>query len=230
MRGFLGEPDFMSAAHEVIRVNNVKLNARQTKDRILDFMTSIPYQVTLQQFNLINSHDIARIYTMPDLCRYDYWGALTMLFTFPGTASVYYGDELELEGNYNDVIEGARYSMNWDRERTQESFDTESRYKRLISLKQEEEAFSDGAFKFIYANNNVLAYTRFSRKKNFIFVFSTDDYVRELEIYLSTLGLAEDMFVREVFDSRVEILFKDENMRVKVPPHRSFLFEFNYVD
>jgi alpha-glucosidase len=62
------------------------------------FMAAIPWQIATQQFNLLGSHDTRRISTVlgkdETLARI----AAALLFTFPSTPSVYYGDEIGMAG------------------------------------------------------------------------------------------------------------------------------------
>ena len=62
------------------------------------FLAVVPWQIALQQFNLLDSHDIPRILTHvgEDVAR----GliAVALLMTFPGVPCVYYGDEIGMVG------------------------------------------------------------------------------------------------------------------------------------
>src|SRR6266852_4358630 len=64
-------------------------------DQCRAFIAAIPWQIAAQQFNLLGSHDTPRIQTVvgedETLARI----AAALLFTFPGTPSVYYGDRSE---------------------------------------------------------------------------------------------------------------------------------------
>src|SRR5260370_20233170 len=75
------------------------------------FIAAIPWQIAAQQFNLLGSHDTRRIQTVvgedETLARI----AAALLFTFPGTPSVYYGDEIGMaRGNDPD----SRRCKIWD--------------------------------------------------------------------------------------------------------------------
>jgi alpha-glucosidase len=66
---------------------------------------------------MFDSHDIPRLYNNPDISFESYRAAVIMLFTFPGSPSVYYGDEAGLDGHVN-TVEGCRYPMQWDGKQT----------------------------------------------------------------------------------------------------------------
>jgi alpha-glucosidase len=129
------------------------------------FMAAIPWQIAAQQFNLLGSHDTRRIQTVvgedETLARV----AAGLLFTFPGTPSVYYGDEIGMDGG-NDP--DCRRCMIWD----EREWNLERRefYQRLIHLRRSSPALHHGGFQILYAAGETLAFMREAPEERLIVV------------------------------------------------------------
>lgn len=226
MREFLGEKDLFSGRNEILNSINSSLNANQLKNRMAQALSLVPYQISLQQFNLLNSHDISRIYSNPDVSHQEYLGAVTMLFTFPGTPNIYYGDEKMLYGSFGSS-EGARYSMDWNEITDPIKQENYNRYKVLAHLKQTESALIDGSTQFVFAEDRIMVYARFSDIKTYLVVFSGQSTEEEISINLPYLGYNSKSEIKEVFSENLEYFFEGEIMRLSVPAHHSYLIELN---
>jgi len=119
------------------------------------FIAAIPWQIAIQQFNLLGSHDTPRIQTLvngdEDLARV----AATLLFTFPGVPSIYYGDEIGLEGGRDP---DNRRCMSWN----PDTWNTgrHAFYQQLIQLRRTAPALRHGGFHPFYAQAETLAFLR----------------------------------------------------------------------
>jgi len=119
------------------------------------FLSAIPWQIALQQFNLLGSHDTPRVLTAvknnPDLAKV----AAAILLTFPGVPCIYYGDEIGMEGGGDP---DNRRPMVWERE----GWDTAMRefYQQLIKLRKELGVLQEGGFQILYAEGETIAYQR----------------------------------------------------------------------
>jgi alpha-glucosidase len=134
-------------------------------DQWRTFIAAIPWQIAEQQFNLLDSHDTRRIQTVvgedETLARI----AIALLFTFPGTPSVYYGDEIGMVGG-NDP--DCRRCMIWD----EQQWDTELRafYQQLIHLRRTAPALIHGGFEILYAAGETLAFMREAPEERLIVI------------------------------------------------------------
>ena len=79
--------------------------------------------------------------------------AALVLFTFPGSPTVYYGDEAGLEG-WEDPLNRGTYP--WGRENQ----DLLAHFSRLGRLRHQYEALRQGDFRWAYTAGGLLAYTR----------------------------------------------------------------------
>lgn len=128
------------------------------------FMAAIPWQIAAQQYNLLGSHDTQRIQTVvgedETLARL----AAALLFTFPGTPSIYYGDEIGMSGGEDP---DCRRCMIWD----EREWNNERRafYQRCIHLRRISPALR-GGFQMLYAAGETLAFLREAPEERLIVI------------------------------------------------------------
>jgi alpha-glucosidase len=119
------------------------------------FRAAIPWQVAIQQFNLLDSHDTPRVLTHlgEDMARMRL--AVALLFTYPGVPCVYYGDEIGMVGTDDP---DNRRCMIWD----QAAWNSELRayFQQLIRLRRSSPALAHGGFQLLHAENNTLVFIR----------------------------------------------------------------------
>lgn len=125
------------------------LDAYEFANAIQQQMARYPKQATEVMFNLLDSHDTARLLSQ---CRQDKrimkLAALFQL-TYTGTPCIYYGDEIGMTGG-NDP--DCRKCMIWEPERQdRELF---AFYQRLIALRKRVPALRTGEFRFLLAERN----------------------------------------------------------------------------
>jgi alpha-glucosidase len=118
------------------------------------FRATIPWAIATQQFNLIGSHDTPRALALLNGNRDLYHLIVTLMFTYPGVPSVFYGDEIGL----GDQGPEPRQCMRWD----QSTWDWEmlSFYKKLIHLRRNSPALADGGFQILLVEDDTLIYQR----------------------------------------------------------------------
>lgn len=117
---------------------------------------TLPYANQLAQFNLLDSHDTPRLLTLlqgdVDAMRM----AVTLLFTYPGSPCIYYGDEIGLEGGADP---DCRRCFDWDPSRWNRTlFD---HYRDAIARRQSRPELQHGAFVELLAQGDVYAFARF---------------------------------------------------------------------
>ena len=115
------------------------------------YRAAVPWVIAQQQFNLLSTHDTARIANVlnmhPQLMRL----AVALLLTYPGVPCVYYGDEIGLSGD-------TRACMNWDR--LTWDHDLRAFYHKLINLRKTSPALIDGGFQVLSIEEDTFAYLR----------------------------------------------------------------------
>lgn len=111
----------------------------QYMDRLFEVYESYPPQVSRSLMNLLGSHDTARFLNE---CKGDRELAklgASMLLTWPGSPSIYYGDELGMEGGPDP---DNRRGMRWDLATS--GNDMLKHYQKLVALRQSNPALKAG--------------------------------------------------------------------------------------
>lgn len=213
IREFAGERDVFTMRHPELSKINYSFNAEQLKNRIEQFYNKQAGQVQYQMFNLIDSHDVTRLYNNPEIDYEVYKGAVYTLFGLPGSTNVYYGDEKHLDGRIIS-IEGARYPMDWSDSlegKKKEMFEV---YKKLTKLKTENPAYGFGGFKILYARGPVFVFARFTEDELFITSWSKSDKEECVEIDIEAFGLKEKL---EVILGQVESEINENTLKLTIP-------------
>ncbi len=221
VRQLLGENDWFQLDSPTLRGCNFRLSAEDFEGRVLDHLGRMPHALQENQFNLFDSHDIARLSSDPDV-PFEHWrGVVCLQFAMPGCPSIYYGDEADIGGWFHS-IEGCRFPMPWGRD-----FKNTEAYRMirtLAHLKTSRKALQEGGFKFLWAKDRIVAVSRFTEEEAFVAVLSTDDQERTITLPLGTIGAAgirHDVLGRDV---RWEKL--DENhVRLTLAPGAGLFLE-----
>ncbi|TDX52332.1 alpha amylase N-terminal ig-like domain-containing protein [Orenia marismortui] len=223
VRQFLGELDrFLSFNNSDYKFKSSKKKAKDISQMFMQKLARLPHQIAYLQFNLFDSHDIHRLHNNPEISWDQYRGAVMMLFTFPGTPNIYYGDEVGLDGRI-DTFEGCRYPMEWDAEKQNQNY--YKLYNKLALLKQEEDALQEGGFKLLYDQGYVLSYARFTDEKAYLVVISQDNNRTKVEIPVFSLGIGEESEIKEVFNYSDLYNFNDGKLEIELDAKESLLFE-----
>lgn len=142
-----------------------------------DFDATVPWSVTRHQWNLLGSHDTARIRTVTG-ARERHAVAAALLLTYPGTPVVWAGDEGGLTGVNG---EHGRVPMPWDRIDGRpgaggaawdpETFET---YRALIALRRSSRALREGGLRWVLAQDDAVAYLRETADERVLVVLARD--------------------------------------------------------
>lgn len=116
---------------------------------------SIPWTVALQQYNLLDSHDTPRIRTIVEGNDALHRLAVTVLMTYPGVPSIYYGDEIGLR---DTPRLGPRGCMVWDE--TAWDHDLLHFHRQLIALRRSSPLLQHGGFQMLLVDKDTFAYQR----------------------------------------------------------------------
>ena len=114
--------------------------------------------------------------------------ASAIQYTVYGVPSVYYGDEVGMEG-YRDPF--CRMPYPWGRE----DMDLREHYKTLGRIRREEDVFRDGEFEVVYASGPVLIYKRKAGDKTVYLAANASDIQKKIEI----AGDCTDLLTEEKF-------------------------------
>ncbi len=130
------------------------LDAAGYADKIRHVLDLYPWEIQLTQLNLLASHDTARLLSVAGGDRDSIKLATLMLLTFPGAPSIYYGDEVGLEGAIDpDSRRGFPLESQWDLEIL-------ACHQHLIELRHAHPALRTGDYQCLFAEGMVYVFVR----------------------------------------------------------------------
>ena len=196
IRRFTGLPELFVSRNETLAKVKYKMTAEDVVHRTVEHYSKLPQVIADAQMNLIDSHDVPRIQNYEE---YDFGRvriALISQLLWTGIPCIYYGDELGIDG-YTHHDSGFRYEMPW--ELVDEDNIFLSTYKKAISLRRNEKAFSTGSRKVIYAKDYCFAVARFFENNIYLGVVSMDDSVQKIKLPIGIVGAASPKEKEDVF-------------------------------
>jgi glycosidase len=133
------------------------LDAKGYAENIDQLHALYPWEITLSQLNLLDSHDTPRLISLAGDDAASVKLATLLLMTYPGAPSLYYGDEIGLTGGGSDAA--ARKPFPWD---TPEGWkpDVLACHKALIALRKAHPALRRGAYHHLHTGTDVYAFSR----------------------------------------------------------------------
>jgi neopullulanase len=187
------------------------LSAREFAVVIRTLLDLYPWPVTQVQFNLLGSHDTPRFKTLARGDDSAYRLATLFQMTYPGAPSIYYGDEIGLEGRHDP---DCRAGFPWDEAR----WDGELRdyVRRCIALRRGHAALRRGSFDWLFAGQGVVAYLRQAGDDSLIVVLNTTQQPVTLDLPVDE-HLAEGSVLHTVWEGDRKRVEKGRLPRVRVP-------------
>lgn len=194
-------------------------------DSVMSIVENYPPRVLNILMNHIGTHDTERAITRlagPDnegrgrhwqhehntLSAYDYLKGMSMLkmasliqFTLPGVPSIYYGDEIGMQGMKDPFNRGC---MQWDKINR----NLLKWYKRLGQIRRGTKAFSDGELLPVFCENSAIAYERVSGDSSILVAVNNNEE-------------HTDIYVDKKWDnSYCHFDYNCQNGIISLPPHR----------
>ena len=223
IRQFLGEPDLFMARNAVLRSVPYRMTAKDVKNRVLEHLAKLPHVMWEHQFNLFDSHDASRLHNNPIISQESYRGAVIFQFLLTGAASVYYGDEAEIDGTLG-TNEGCRYPMPWRRDIP--SSDAYRLIHTMTHLKADHKARRQGGMKFLYAEGSVVAIARFWEDEVFVGVISTERQDVKIRLPLGAVGATTPKEHADIFGTPLEYRPVDgSSIELTVKAGQAYLME-----
>ena len=223
IRQFLGEPDLFMAKHPILREVPYRMTAQDVKNRVMEHLAKLPYVMWENQFNLFDSHDASRLHNNPKITRESYRGAVLFQFLLTGAASIYYGDEAEIDGTL-DSMEGCRYPMPWSRNIP--SCESYRLIHTMTHLKADHKALRQGGMKFLYAEGHVVALARFWDEEVFVGIISTEDRDVKIRLPLGAVGVSVPIGGTDLFGTPLSYRLKsDSSIELTVKAGHSYLMQ-----
>jgi glycosidase len=130
------------------------------------------WNVQLAQMNLLDSHDTPRALTLAGRDSRTLELAALLMLTFPGAPTVYYGDEIGLDGGMPD--KWARKTFPWDNE-DRWNHELRAVYQTLIALRHRCEALRIGSYQTLAATGASYVFRRTLDDTNIIVAINSDE-------------------------------------------------------
>jgi alpha-glucosidase len=128
-------------------------------------LAAIPWAIALQQYNILDSHDVPRIRSTVGGSDALHRLAAIVQFTYPGLPGLYYGDEI---GMMDEDGFASRGCMVWDED--QWNYELLAFYKELIKLRRESAVLQEGGFQVLASEADTFAYQRESEAERILVV------------------------------------------------------------
>jgi len=183
------------------------LFAAEYADKIQELLKLYPWEIQLTQLNLLASHDTARLITIAggDIATVEL--ATLILLTFPGAASIYYGDEIGLEGGLDpDCRRGFPTETNWNLEIL-------NIHKQLISLRHKYPALRIGNYQVLYAKGELYIFARTLESEELIIAINVGTLSTKADLDCSTFQNQPN----QVLFGKVEIEWNNKVVTLNIP-------------
>ena len=138
--------------------------------------------------------------------------AAMILFAFPGSPTIYYGDEYGMDG-WEDPFN--RRTVPWGQE-TPEIEDLQAHFKALGKLRRDRISLQRGDLRWLYTSGPILAFSRWKNAEYTALVMNAGPDAREIVLQTST-GDSRDLLTGEVFRAENGALI------LKIPPFTGYL-------
>ena len=224
IRQFAGLQDLFLERNETLRAVPYEMTAGDVVRRTDEFYNCIPGAVAECSMNLFDSHDVARAHNYKSIS-FKKWKAMALAqLLWVGIPCVYYGDELGIDG-YTANDRGYRYQMPWEKEASLDTNEYYRIYKRVIELRRNETAFSEGGRKVLFADGKILAIARFMNENIYVGVLSMETHDRTISIPIDILG-ANSFDDTDAFGVKLMGgITGDGALKINIPSGESYLIK-----
>jgi cyclomaltodextrinase / maltogenic alpha-amylase / neopullulanase len=194
--------------------------------RIDRLLSLYDWETTQVQFNLLDSHDAPRVLSIARGDKATLRLATLLQMTFPGTPSVYYGDEIALRGaeNYDGPHSDpeARWPFPWGDER---SWDHEmlAYFQRAIALRRNHPALRGGRFEPLYAHARQYVFARTDASETLLIALNAGDDAAEIRIPVGDRFTAGQP-LRPLFGTEVEAAVHEGHAILALPPRAGVVY------
>lgn len=179
--------------------------------RINKVLTQYPKHVTQTLFNLLDSHDTARFLTLAGDDTRRLKLATVFQFTYPGSPSIYYGDEIGLKGKHDP---DNRRCMIWDEEK--QNRDLFKHYQKLIALRKKHPSFKAVDIHWIEANDetNHLIYQKQAEGETITVIINNNDQPLMIQSGLTLHHRYKDLYSEEIVPFTGSFLLEAYGFRI----------------
>lgn len=153
------------------------MNAHDFANEVDRILNLYPQEITFAQLNLLDSHDMPRFLSCVGGDKNSLKLAWLFMFTLPGAPCIYYGDEIGVDGGHDP---DCRKAFPWDESKWDK--DLLAYVKSCTSLRKEHSALRQGTYKRLYAESDVMAFSREGDDEKIITIFNVADEEKTIHL------------------------------------------------
>ncbi len=178
------------------------IDAAEFARTLEELLNWYPQGITHAQMNLLDSHDTARFLTIAHGDATALRLAMLAMFTYPGAPTIYYGDEIAMEGRLDP---DNRRTMIWNPARVnREMLDFT---KRLTQLRKKYATLRRGALTTLHADDKVCVFARHGEGEAVIVALNAGREPATLDLPIESLAQDGARLIEEW--AREEIIVQD---------------------
>lgn len=198
-----------------------KIKPKDFAKRVSQINGSYPDENLPAMYSLLGSHDTERILTLLQGNLEKLKVAYTLLFTLPGCPSIYYGDEIGMEGGKDP---DSRRAFPWN----EQLWKPEIRdfVSKLARLRVENPGLKRGRVKFLDSPEyeNLVAFTRILGDEKLLVIANTGNSFQMIKLMANQIGFSVDTVLSELLGLE-EYRFDNGVIELKIPAHSSKLLK-----
>ena len=193
--------------------NIVNADAAAFAEMLEQVQTWYPPEITYAQMNLLDSHDTARFISVAKGDTTALKLAWLAMFTYPGTPTIYYGDEIGMEGGM--PVEEARRGMIWDKAKWDlDLFETAKKY---IALRKKYRALRrPGGYARLYAQGMVYSFARQLEGETVIVAMNASDKPVTLDLNVGAI-LKEGVHLNREWERHTRTVQHGQVSEIEIP-------------
>jgi cyclomaltodextrinase / maltogenic alpha-amylase / neopullulanase len=146
-------------------------------------------EITCAQLNSLDTHDTPRFLSCAGGDKNALKLAWLFMFAYPGAPSIYYGDEIGLDGKHDP---DNRKSFPWDESKWDKNLLNYA--KELIHLRKKNPALRRGDFKRLWSANGVYAFSRSLDAQTFVIALNVSESPQQAEVRFEAKKNPKTMF------------------------------------
>ncbi|HMB22048.1 MAG TPA: alpha-amylase family glycosyl hydrolase, partial [Anaerolineales bacterium] len=154
---FPGEHLDLRVLHQQSNYHGIQqaIDAHEFANRIDHNLQLYKPDITYSQLNLLDSHDTPRFLSCASGDKNALKLAWLFLFCYPGAPSIYYGDEVGVDGEHDPAC---RKAFPWDAGKRAHSLLAYA--KDVVALRKQNPALRSGDYKRLWSANGIYAFSR----------------------------------------------------------------------
>ena len=158
-------------------------------------------------YNLLGSHDTARIKTELEGNQDRLKMAYLFIFAFPGAPAIYYGDEVGMEGGKDP---DCRRAFPWDEDKWDHNL--RQLVQQLISIRKKNPALRRGSYQEVFkdANRGGYGFARTLGEESLLVVLNNSGTRRQYRLVVDAMDWQDGRIVRDLISGEEMIVSGNE--------------------